>query len=135
MRKMLPMLGIAALVLLGAAALVAAPATECPDKVTIDDCVVKKAAVEFPHGMHAESIACTTCHHTNEGLEAGSSVEVQTCGSCHVTPEDAATPACSEMSTKKNPFHLTCITCHKEEATKNAETKAPTKCDQCHPKA
>jgi hypothetical protein len=33
-----------------------------------------------------------------------------------------------EMSLKKNPFHMVCIDCHK------AETKGPTKCDDCHPK-
>ena len=40
-----------------------------------------------------------------------------------------------EVITTKNPFHITCVGCHKEEAKTNAETKAPTKCDQCHPKA
>jgi hypothetical protein len=34
----------------------------------------------------------------------------------------------------KNPFHATCINCHKEELKKNAEAKAPTKCTDCHPK-
>jgi len=135
MRRLFVPLALSCLAVLAGTALVAAPATEAPATVTIDDCVAKKSAVEFPHGKHAEHLACTTCHHTQEGLEAGSSMEVQTCGACHVTPEDAATPVCSQMSSSKNPFHITCVGCHKEEASKNAETKAPTKCDQCHPKA
>ena len=32
------------------------------------------------------------------------------------------------MSLKKNPFHMVCIDCHKEQA------KGPTKCDDCHKK-
>lgn len=108
--------------------------TAAPEKATIDDCVAKKAAVEFPHKAHVDrDIACATCHHNSPDLKAGG--EAQACGACHVTPEKAETPKCSEMSTTKNPFHLTCVKCHKEELAKKADTKAPTKCDQCHPKA
>ena len=41
---------------------------------------------------------------------------------------------CSEKSTKKNPYHITCIGCHKEDKKENADTTAPTKCTACHPK-
>ncbi|KAB2963079.1 MAG: cytochrome c3 family protein [Thermoanaerobaculia bacterium] len=112
----------------------AATAKEAPATVTIDDCVVKKAAVEFPHGTHAEKIACNACHHTQENLKADSTEEVATCASCHTAPEKAETPKCSEMSLTKNPFHLGCVNCHKEEVKKDATIKAPTKCDDCHPK-
>ncbi|MNC87693.1 Cytochrome c3, 13 kDa [compost metagenome] len=134
MRKWIVPLGLVC-VFFAAAALVAAPASQSPDKVTIDDCVAKKAAVAFPHGEHAKTIACATCHHTQQELKAGAAVEVQTCGSCHTTPEKAETPKCSEMSMAKNPFHDGCVNCHKEEVKKDAASKAPTKCDQCHPKA
>lgn len=134
MRKYLPYV-LGCLVVLAGTALVAVPANQLPETVTIDDCVAKKSAVEFPHKAHAERLECKTCHHTQESLTADSSEEVKTCGTCHVTPEAAETPICTQMSATKNPFHITCVTCHKEELKKNAETKAPTKCDQCHPKA
>lgn len=135
MRKFLAPLGIVCLVVLGTAALFATPANQAPEKSTIDDCVAKKSAVEFPHQAHAEKLACKTCHHTQADLTAESTVAVESCGSCHNTPEKAETPVCSQMSTTKNPFHITCVGCHKEEVAKKADSKAPTKCDQCHPKA
>ena len=93
----------------------AATAGEAPDTTMIDDCVIKKAAVEFPHKVHADGIECVTCHHTQEGLTAESSEEVESCGSCHNEPEDAETPICSQMSSSKNPFHISCVGCHKEK--------------------
>lgn len=128
MRKQL--LGIAfgiAVMLVAGIAIAAEP----PESTTIDDCVAKKAAVEFPHAAHFEVTECSTCHHTNEGLTAESvgDTEVQSCGACHTTPEEATTPECSQMSLKKNPFHIKCVSCHKEQSA------GPTKCDECHPKA
>lgn len=134
MRQHFAPLVLAALVVLAGAALVAMPASQSPDQVTIDDCVAKKSAVAFPHGQHAKDIACSTCHHTQADLKADSAVDVPSCGSCHNAPEKAETPVCSQMSMSKNPFHLACVNCHKEEKKKNAETKAPTTCDSCHPK-
>lgn len=119
---------------LAAPALLATPANQAPDKVTIDDCVVKRKAVEFPHGTHAKAFECKTCHHTQEALTATSTEAVKACGSCHNTPEKAETPKCSEMSASKNHFHINCINCHKETVAKDATKKAPTKCDDCHPK-
>ena len=106
-----------------------------PDEVTIDDCQAKQAAVKFPHKTHAAKTDCVTCHHTQKGLTAETAGDVQKCETCHNAPEKAETPKCAEMSLTKNPFHITCINCHKEELKKNAEAKAPTKCTDCHPKA
>jgi hypothetical protein len=133
MRKYMPFV-LAALVILAGSTFIAGAATP-PDKVTIDDCVAKKAAVAFPHGEHAKAFECKTCHHTQPALTATSTEKVEACGTCHVTPEKAETPKCSEMSATKNPFHMSCVNCHKEELAKKPDTKAPTKCDQCHPKA
>ena len=113
----------------------AAAAGEAPDTTMIDDCVIKKAAVEFPHKVHADGIECASCHHTQEGLTAESADEVPSCGSCHNEPEDAETPICSQMSKSKNPFHINCITCHKEELEADETFAGPTKCNDCHPKA
>ena len=134
MRKMFMPFAIAALVILAGSTFIAGAATP-PEKATIDDCVAKKVAVEFPHAAHVKTLECKTCHHTQLTLTATSTDAVETCGSCHNTPAKAETPKCSEMSATKNPFHLLCVKCHKEELAKKPDTKAPTKCDQCHPKA
>ncbi|HXV77324.1 MAG TPA: cytochrome c3 family protein [Candidatus Polarisedimenticolaceae bacterium] len=111
-------------------------AAEIPESVTIDECQAKQSAVVFPHKQHVDhGMACVTCHHTQADLKADSGVAVEKCGSCHLEPAEATTPKCSEMSTTKNPYHIGCIDCHKQEAQKNEATKAPTKCFDCHPKA
>ena len=121
---------------LAALAALVAFATEVPETITIDDCADTKTPVEFPHKAHFELAACVDCHHTSEGLTAETvkDMEVATCASCHVEPEKAETPICSEKSTKKNPFHIQCIGCHKEYKKEHADTKAPSKCTACHPK-
>ena len=133
MRRVLTGLGIVALVVGVAASLMAFAAV--PDTVTIDDCASKKAPVSLPHKAHTELTGCTTCHHTDKGLTAESASNVQKCGACHNDPEKEGTPECSQMSLSKNPFHILCINCHKEKAKEDPSTKAPTKCDGCHPKA
>ncbi|MGE5232691.1 MAG: cytochrome c3 family protein [Acidobacteriota bacterium] len=133
MRKLFVSLSV--LALLAGTAAFAVTAKDAPEKVTIKDCAAKKPAVEFPHKAHIDSgLACATCHHTQKDLKAGAAEEVKPCSACHVTPEKAETPKCSEMSPTKNPFHITCMGCHKEEVAKKADSKAPTKCDQCHKK-
>lgn len=134
MRKLGFNCGIGVAVVLATAALVATVAGP-PEAVTIDDCANKQPAVNFPHAAHVELTECTTCHHTQEGLTAESADEVQPCSSCHTEPAEAGTPKCSEMSMTKNPFHITCVGCHKETKKADAETKAPTTCKGCHVKA
>ena len=113
-----------------AAASLAAPPTE----ITIDECMNKKSAVVFPHEKHFGegenklNLPCSTCHHTQETLSLETADQAEPCSKCHVKPEAASTPICSQMSPKKNPYHITCMGCHKEEG------KGPTKCDACHPK-
>jgi len=131
MRKSFILFSVFALVILTSAILFAGTAAkDSPETITIDACADKQAPVEFPHKSHQELTECSTCHHTQEGLKADSATVVEPCRACHVEPEAATTPVCSQMSTKKNPFHLTCITCHKESGKENA----PTKCVDCHPK-
>ncbi len=124
------------IIVLTAVAAMFAFGSEVPEKITIDACADKKAAVEFPHKAHFELTTCVDCHHTCEGLTAETvkDMEVAACSSCHVEPEKAETPICSEKSSKKNPYHIKCVGCHKAEKKENAETKAPTKCTACHPK-
>ena len=129
MRRLLLSVGLLAVLALVATAGFAVTAAEAPESATLDQCMDKKTAVQFPHAAHWEVTACTTCHHTQEGLEAGSDMEVQRCVTCHQNPESAETPDCSQMSLSKNPYHISCVGCHKESSA------GPTKCDECHPKA
>jgi hypothetical protein len=131
MRKSLVVTGIVIAALVFAMPTLAATAKEAPEDVVIDQCMAKKSAVNFPHAAHFELTECTTCHHTNEGLTAELDVEVPSCASCHKDPEAAETPDCAQMSLSKNPYHVACVTCHKESGVE----AAPTKCDGCHPKA
>ena len=121
-------LGILAGLLLAAVAF-AAPANKAPEKLTIDGCKVKKSATEFPHKLHVDAkISCEKCHHTQKGLKAADTTEVKKCSACHLKPEKEGTLKCDVASTKKNAYHVNCITCHK------ADKKGPTKCKECHPK-
>jgi len=129
------------LVAVAATVALVAYAQDIPETITIDACADQKAAVEFPHQAHFELTDCVTCHHTSEGLtqETAAATEVATCASCHVEPEEADTPLCSDKSKKTNPYHIVCIGCHKELKTEakaaGKEFAGPTKCTACHPKA
>ena len=117
---------------------VAALAAEMPEKVTLKDCADTKTPVEFNHKAHvATGAACIKCHHTTEGLtaETVAKATVAKCGSCHVKPEKAETPMCSGKKPTDNPYHIVCITCHKEAIAAKADSKAPKLCTGCHPKA
>jgi hypothetical protein len=130
MGKRLAILGLALATTLISVALFAATAKESPETIVIDDCASKQSPVTFPHKAHQELTQCVTCHHTQEGLTADSDMEVKPCSACHLEPEAAETPKCSQMSTRKNPFHIACVGCHKE----SGKDTAPTGCFDCHPK-
>jgi len=126
MRKTLTVLGAMAFMLI---ATVAIGVENIPDEIVIKEAQAKQAPVTFPHAKHATELvkSCDTCHHTNEGMTAKSDVQPQACSECHLDPEGDV-PSMRQMSLKKNPFHITCINCHKEE------TKGPSKCNECHVK-
>ena len=100
-----------------------------PTTVTIDAAAKKQAAVVFPHATHLKVVkSCDTCHHTNKGLTADTKTKVEKCSTCHLDPKDPKTPSMREASLTKNPFHVGCIDCHKEQK------KGPTACTGCHKK-
>jgi hypothetical protein len=114
-----------------------AQATDPPEELTLDSCGDTRAAVKFPHKAHFEGIECTTCHHSQEDLTleaAQGGMEVEACADCHLEPEEADTPVCTEKSLKKNPFHINCVTCHKDAKAEDESLSVPTKCAECHPK-
>ncbi len=113
-------------VLVGVAVVLAGVANKAPDSVVLDKASTKRTPVTFPHKAHQDVTACSTCHHTNAELKAGSAEEVKPCAACHLDPDKPTTPSMREMSLTKNPFHKLCIDCHKQQG------KGPTKCVDCH---
>lgn len=103
-----------------------------PDKVQVDIAAKKQPAVVFDHAKHGDKLVktCETCHHTEKGLTKAKvdSVDVKKCSECHLNPKDPKIPNQREMSLTKNPFHIRCISCHKEQK------KGPTVCTGCHNK-
>lgn len=99
-----------------------------PATATIGEAAKKQSAVVFPHEKHTTVVkTCDTCHHTNKGLTAESKVKVQKCSECHMKVQGKV-GTMAEMSPTKNPMHIKCVGCHKEQK------KGPTTCVQCHKK-
>ena len=103
-----------------------------PGKIKIAEAAKKQPAVTFDHAKHGDTLvkSCDTCHHQHKGLTKAQTdkVDVKKCASCHLDPKDAKVPSMREMSLTKNPFHIRCIACHKEQK------KGPTVCNKCHVK-
>ncbi len=137
MRRLFLALLTSAVLLLAAARPTPAQATDPPDEMTLDSCGDTKTPVEFPHKAHFEDLECTACHHSQEELTleaAQGGMEVEVCSDCHLEPEEEDTPACTEKSLKKNPFHINCVSCHRDAKAEDESLSAPTKCAECHPK-
>lgn len=108
---------------LPAAAILPAPP---PEKVIIEAAAKKQPPVSLAHQKHAKySKSCDRCHHDAKGLTADAKVVVKKCSACHLDPKGKV-PSMREMSLTANPFHKTCIGCHKEQK------KGPTGCAACH---
>ena len=98
-----------------------------PVTILLDKAAKKQPAVSFSHEKHAKlAKSCDTCHHTQKGLKSDTE-KVVACSTCHLDPKDKA-PSMREMSLTKNPLHVGCIACHKEQK------KGPTVCKDCHVK-
>lgn len=104
-------------------------ASNSPATITISAAAKKQPPVPFPHEKHAKlAKSCDMCHHTQKGLKAeGTGVKVAKCSTCHLDPKGKV-PGMREMSLTKNPFHIRCLSCHKEQK------KGPTACTGCHVK-
>jgi hypothetical protein len=98
-------------------------AKDPPKQVMIKACQKSKPPVTMSHEEHTKKakIECKTCHHKGEG---------KTCSEakCHQGKAEGKRPGCAEMSLTKNPFHISCIGCHKKE------NKGPKTCAKCHKK-
>ena len=104
-----------------------------PGQIKIDAAQKKQPAVAFDHAKHGDKLAknCGTCHHTQKELTKATTdkIDVKKCSACHLDPKEAKIPSMREMSLTKNPMHIRCIGCHKENK------KGPTVCTGCHKKA
>ena len=103
-----------------------------PTTVKVDTAAKKQPPVTFNHAKHGDTLvkSCDTCHHTNKGLTKAQTdkVDVKTCSECHLEAKGKV-PSMRDMSLTKNPMHIRCIGCHKEQK------KGPTVCNKCHVKA
>ena len=102
-----------------------------PTRLKIAEAAKKLPPVTFDHAKHGDKLvkSCDTCHHTQKGLTKAqtNSVAVKKCSTCHLDPKGKE-PSMREMGPTKNPFHIRCIACHKEQK------KGPTVCTGCHAK-
>ena len=102
-----------------------------PTKTVLKAATAKQPPVPFDHQKHSEKLAktCDTCHHTNKGLTKAQAdkVQVKKCHECHLEAKGKV-PSMRDMSLTKNPLHIRCIGCHKENK------KGPTVCKDCHVK-
>ena len=120
---------------LGLVLLAAVVFAHYPAKLKIDEAAKKQPPVTFDHAKHGDKLAknCETCHHTQKGLTRAvaeaNKVEIKKCSECHLNPAKAGIPSMREMSMTKNPMHIRCMGCHKEQK------KGPTVCNQCHVKS
>ena len=102
------------------------PAASFPAK-KLKDGAKKKDPVTFNHKAHGEKLGCVTCHHTQPELKAGG--EGKSCFECHGAEAKDKQVDSYEMIHGKTGR---CIACHKAEKAKDAATKAPTGCKDCH---
>lgn len=102
-----------------------------PATININAAAKKQPGVTFSHEKHAKTLvkSCDTCHHTQKGLKSDKETKVVKCSTCHLDPKEANTPSMREASLTKNPFHINCLGCHKEQK------KGPASCTGCHKKA
>ena len=103
-----------------------------PGVVKVDVAAKKQPPVSFNHAKHGDTLVktCDTCHHTNKGLTKAQAdkVEVKKCSTCHLEAK-GKTPSMREMSLTRNPMHIRCVGCHKDNK------KGPAVCTGCHKKA
>lgn len=106
-------------VVIGMSVVLAFAHGDMPKVLIIDKAQAKKPPVTLSHDKHGDEFGCQACHHI-ETADA----EPESCFNCH--GKDPNIPDPSVSSTKENPFHITCLGCHKEKG------KGPTKCGECH---
>jgi len=100
-----------------------------------------RGPVGFTHKNHIKihKVGCNKCHHIYEQGENiwNEKMPVEKCEVCHnelTVKGERKLPPDVKKKNLKLAFHDNCRACHKELRKENPETKAPTKCSQCHEK-
>jgi len=97
-------------------------AADAPEKVDLSPYKVSKKGVCYDHKVHLDNkIECKTCHH-----KAKDGKDQVKCSECHKKEAEGTTP------NDKTAFHKLCQDCHKKTVEAKADSKAPTKCNDCH---
>jgi hypothetical protein len=104
-----------------------------PDQIMLGQSIQnrQRTEVDFPHGLHMETLDCLDCHHRyEEGKNVLDSAELEegagevTCNACHDAKSDIDL---------REAFHHQCIGCH-IAMRKEGKKSGPELCGQCHPK-
>ena len=99
----------------------------------------KNGPAEFTHKAHHvdHKVTCDNCHHVYKGgkntWKEGD--KVQKCSTCHTDPKKNIKVDGAKVLSLYNAFHKNCKDCHRDYKKKNKDSKAPTGCTDCHPKA
>ncbi len=93
---------------------------QAPKSVKIEN---KNGVVTFDHDGHQKDVKCQTCHHTMDKDK-----EKVACRACHTATAEGKRLAA------KDAFHKTCKGCHEQKVKADPNSKAPTKCKECHKK-
>ena len=95
---------------------------KAPDKVDLSRFKSTKSVVPFGHRKHIDmKITCKTCHH-----KSYENKEAVKCSTCHKAQVEG------KVLSVKDAFHEQCKDCHRDKLKASAESKAPTKCLECH---
>ncbi len=90
-----------------------------------------QVGVTFNHKKHGADLKCATCHHQQPTLGTDPAVKGVSCFSdatkCH-----GAVAADKKLSAKDVIHKGKCLPCHKDAKAKDAASKAPTSCKECH---
>ena len=86
-----------------------------------------QVGVTFDHKKHGADLKCATCHHTQPTLGTDPAVKAAGCFTCHGAEAKDKQPSAKDMIHKTG-----CVKCHKDAKAKDAASKAPTACKECH---
>lgn len=93
---------------------------QAPKSITIEN---KNGNVTFSHEQHQKDVKCQTCHHLMDKDK-----EKLACRACHTATAEG------KRLSGKDAFHKSCKGCHQQKVQADPNSKAPTKCKDCHKK-
>jgi len=139
MKKALLATLVLSLLVVGVSALKAAEAPKVKDTFEIDSPADKfkgnkktKGVVTLSHKKHADAVGCKECHHNMKDNNDTANANKCSTKDCHGAEAHGEG---NKIIPLKDAMHNNCYKgCHKTNKDAIAK-KAPTKCEECHPKA